>query len=232
MILGMAGGVLLGVKAESLVPAALFIWFSTLLDCADGQLARLQKSASPIGRILDGSIDYVVGLSVFAGIGIRGAPAVSSTAWWGIVLAAGASYALQAMMYDLFRTEYLEVAGKGKSRREGRAIPVIAPGQNRSRMFQRMYDRYAGFQRFLGSWLGAVEDDERTRRHLRIWGLNGTSTHVLVLVAACFLNRLDLYLMYLIVVGNGLTMGLILAWQSRNNESTRQQHNETTTIEF
>ena len=214
MVLGVGGGILLGMTPElDLLPAALFIWLSALLDCADGQLARLQKSASPMGRILDGLIDYAVGISIFVGIGVRGNPAVSESAWWCAVGGAGASYALQAMVYDLFRTEYLKIAGTGRSTREVQAIPGAAPMRNGSGVVHWMYARYAACQQVLGTWLGGIEDDERTSRHLRIWGLNGTSTHVVFLIVACLAARVDLYLIYLIVMGNAFMLIMILMWQ-------------------
>ncbi|MBI4418242.1 MAG: CDP-alcohol phosphatidyltransferase family protein, partial [Ignavibacteriales bacterium] len=183
MIAGVGGGILLGVSAESgLVLAVFLLWLSTVLDCADGQLARLQHSTSSAGRIVDGIIDYAVGIAVFAGIGFRGNPLVSDTAWWGIVGAAGMSYALQAMMYDLFRTEYLgslptrEFTGPPKDTRRSASL-LTSDG-----LTGRISSRYSHYQKRFGEWLGTVEDNEPTRRHLRLWGLNGTSTHMLVLI--------------------------------------------------
>jgi phosphatidylglycerophosphate synthase len=44
--------------------AGLLIFLSAVLDCADGQLARMRKSFSAFGRALDGTADSLVMLSV------------------------------------------------------------------------------------------------------------------------------------------------------------------------
>ena len=41
-----------------------------VFDCADGQLARLKKNGTRVGRIIDGLIDYVTAVATFTGIGI------------------------------------------------------------------------------------------------------------------------------------------------------------------
>lgn len=44
--------------------AALLLTVSVALDCADGQLARMRKSSSPFGRMLDGVADLLVIIAV------------------------------------------------------------------------------------------------------------------------------------------------------------------------
>ena len=47
--------------------AGLLIFLSAVFDCADGQLARMRKSSSPFGRMLDGLADLAVSVSVVVG---------------------------------------------------------------------------------------------------------------------------------------------------------------------
>lgn len=54
-----------------LVAAAAVFEFSFVLDCADGQLARLRKMASPIGHLLDFLMDELKAMLVFGCIAIR-----------------------------------------------------------------------------------------------------------------------------------------------------------------
>jgi phosphatidylglycerophosphate synthase len=51
--------------------AALLYEFSFVLDCADGQLARLRKVASPIGHLLDFLMDELKAMLVFACVAVR-----------------------------------------------------------------------------------------------------------------------------------------------------------------
>ena len=54
-----------------LVAAALVFELSFVLDCADGQLARLRKIASPIGHLLDFLMDELKAMLVYASIAVR-----------------------------------------------------------------------------------------------------------------------------------------------------------------
>ncbi len=54
-----------------LVAAALVFEFSFVLDCADGQLARLRKVASPIGHLLDFLMDELKAMLLFGCVSVR-----------------------------------------------------------------------------------------------------------------------------------------------------------------
>jgi phosphatidylglycerophosphate synthase len=54
-----------------LVMAALVYEFSFLLDCADGQLARIRKIASPAGHLLDFLMDELKAMFIFGAVAIR-----------------------------------------------------------------------------------------------------------------------------------------------------------------
>ena len=68
IVLGVAAGacMLLGPQRD-LWLAGLLIFASAVVDCADGQLARLRKASSPFGRMLDGLADLAVSISVVLG---------------------------------------------------------------------------------------------------------------------------------------------------------------------
>jgi hypothetical protein len=54
-----------------LVAAALVFELSFILDCADGQLARLRKVASPLGHLLDFLMDELKAMFIFGAIAVR-----------------------------------------------------------------------------------------------------------------------------------------------------------------
>jgi archaetidylinositol phosphate synthase len=64
---GLAAAVELG--RGSLVAAALLVQLKTLLDNADGQLARLTGRTSEFGRYLDSELDLLVNAALFAALG-------------------------------------------------------------------------------------------------------------------------------------------------------------------
>jgi phosphatidylglycerophosphate synthase len=53
------------------VAAALVLELSFVLDCADGMLARLRKTASPLGHLLDFLMDELKAMFLYAAIAIR-----------------------------------------------------------------------------------------------------------------------------------------------------------------
>jgi hypothetical protein len=54
-----------------LVVAALVFEFSFVLDCADGQLARLRKIASPLGHLLDFLMDELKAMFIYGCVAVR-----------------------------------------------------------------------------------------------------------------------------------------------------------------
>jgi len=66
--LGVSAGVCMFVTFEyHLVVAGLTLFLSAVLDCADGQLARMRGTSSVFGRMLDGTADLVVSTAVVLG---------------------------------------------------------------------------------------------------------------------------------------------------------------------
>ena len=71
MIIGAIGGLLYILDSStSLIFAGILLVVYDVLDCADGQLARIKKNGTTIGRILDGFADYIVSIFVYIGIGL------------------------------------------------------------------------------------------------------------------------------------------------------------------
>jgi len=64
---GLAAAV--GVGRGSFLAAALLVQLKTLLDNADGQLARLTGRTSAFGRYLDSEVDLLVNAALFAALG-------------------------------------------------------------------------------------------------------------------------------------------------------------------
>ena len=126
MFLGSAAGVLFGFGTlTSVVFGAALYFTSNILDCADGQIARLKKNGTKVGRIVDGFIDYIVSVFVFFGIafGLIQQYSVHETSLYGnsafhldpylyiwiISILGGISSAIQAFYFDFYRNKFLEV---------------------------------------------------------------------------------------------------------------------------
>ncbi len=67
-----AGAMIAGLLGWTwLIIAAAVFEFSFVLDCADGQLARLRKTASPLGHLLDFLMDELKAMLIFGCVAVR-----------------------------------------------------------------------------------------------------------------------------------------------------------------
>jgi archaetidylinositol phosphate synthase len=113
-----AAGILAAVELGrgSLLAAALLVQLKTLLDNADGQLARLTGRTSAFGRYLDSEVDLLVNAGLFAAL-------AWSTAQPALALAA--FLALTSVLSLNFNAERLSRAGSAEPDPEGRATAVL-----------------------------------------------------------------------------------------------------------
>ena len=90
-------------------------YIAIVLDCSDGQVARLTNSGTQFGRFLDGLVDSVNFIAVYAVLGLRmmlkETIPFTSIRWYGYVwialLVSGYFHAEQARMADYFRSLHL-----------------------------------------------------------------------------------------------------------------------------
>ena len=111
---GIAAAVELG--RGSLLAAALLVQLKTLLDNADGQLARLTGRTSAFGRYLDSEIDLLVNVALFA--------ALAWTAGQAAVALAG-FLALTSVLSLNFNAERLSRGAVAEPDPGGRATAVL-----------------------------------------------------------------------------------------------------------
>lgn len=111
---GMAAAVELG--RGSLIAAALLVQLKTLLDNADGQLARLTGRISAFGRYLDSEVDLLVNAALFA--------ALAWTTGQAAVALAG-FLALTSVLSLNFNAERLSRAAVAEPEAHGRATSLL-----------------------------------------------------------------------------------------------------------
>ena len=96
--------------------------FAAVLDCCDGQIARLTHTSSQLGRVLDGTVDITNFLAIYIVLGLRmmkeNIP-FTGTPWsfyiWIVIIVAMYCHASQARMGDYYRGLHLYFL-KGSSR--------------------------------------------------------------------------------------------------------------------
>jgi hypothetical protein len=235
MIIGVIGGALYGAgTAGATLLAGVLIILYDVLDCSDGQLARLKQNGTRIGRILDGFADYIVNIVIYLGIGIGFAShADYPVAWWLLTIAAGISNTVHAMFVDFYRNRFLDVVLERVNlfdedlesfRREYEELKA-SKGSLFERVVIWMYLRYSSLQQRLtkmANGRGAAiryrpeEYYRRNRRVLRMWLLLGPTSQITFLVVCSLVNRLDIYVLGLVVAGN-LWAALLFYLQHRVN---------------
>ncbi|HWA07348.1 MAG TPA: CDP-alcohol phosphatidyltransferase family protein [Ignavibacteria bacterium] len=160
LTIGSTAGIMFGFGGYTfLVIGAILYFTSNVLDCADGQIARLKKNGTKVGRIVDGFVDYIVSIFIFLGIGIGLAREYhwhevnlwgnSFLQWdpvvyiWVTAILGGISSAVQAFYFDFYRNKFLEVV-------YGRAQNIIEEIKEYDDERQRLEENGShGFQRFL-----------------------------------------------------------------------------------
>lgn len=111
-----AGVVMLSHAAYKMQIGAALIFLSAVLDCADGQLARMRKTSSAFGRMLDGTADLVtMGAVVPATVFLIWRS--FATPWWAGITAVMlcivtiVTSSFHTTMYDHYKNVFLRLTG-------------------------------------------------------------------------------------------------------------------------
>jgi Phosphatidylglycerophosphate synthase len=97
----------------SIIGICLLI-FANILDCVDGQLARLTGIKSAIGRILDGMAGDVWFASIYIGFACRLMDVYGTFWFFGLAVLSGLSHLVQANITDYYKTLHLFFISKEK----------------------------------------------------------------------------------------------------------------------
>lgn len=93
-----------------LVLSAFLLFVSVLFDCSDGMLARLSKTSSRFGMLLDGAMDFVVGASFWAAMVWATMPTWLGRWGWPCAVVILLSFVLHCALYDHFRNRFVQVS--------------------------------------------------------------------------------------------------------------------------
>jgi len=106
MIMGILSGIYFARCSPFL--AGLFALAANVLDCADGQLARLKGISSKLGKALDGLADVIANISMLVGTAwgmIRSSHDPAWTVFWALF--AFFSLGFHIMLFDHFKNELI-----------------------------------------------------------------------------------------------------------------------------
>lgn len=223
-----------GSRAACSYGALLFMIYN-IIDCSDGQLARLKKNGTPAGRIIDGMADYISTIAVFLGLGV-GYPdhRYQFGYWWLLLIVAGASNLFQSVVVDYYRNRFLDYILQKKSTFE-EDLDSFKQEYNRikdqrgkwfDRWIIKAYFKYSALQRKLtakkeGVKLFTASPQEYYKKNkvaIRLWVLIGPTAQVTILMICSFLNRFDIF--FWLIIGLFNAIGVIMLIVQRNIDKT------------
>lgn len=212
---------------------------SAIVDCSDGQLARMRQSSSRFGRMLDGLVDAIVQIAVL--------PAVVAHLGWehraepraALLWVVGGVVAvltgiMHTTLYDHFKNVYL--VHTQLTRREGNDDPEDVESAYAGMKSQglrlldalrfAMYRRYVPQQRALLGWIDPsiparyslmpAYSIERAalyrllhRRVMRAWTFYGIGTHIFGLGVAMITGHVGAYVVARALVFNAALLVLV-----------------------
>jgi hypothetical protein len=231
---GVLAGIMYGFGGkDALISAGILLIIYDVLDCSDGQLARLKKNGTLTGRIVDGFSDWVVSAAIYLGIGF-GYANVSEHPFimWLVVVAAGATNALHSILLDFYRNRFMDnilnrANTLGDSLKEFEheyATLNNVRGRHFDRFILWLYLKYSSLQiKFSSGNDNRFNADDYYRKNrgiLHFWTYLGPTTEFTFLIICSFLNRIDIFMWGLIVTGN-LYAGLLFFIQSRINHTLK-----------
>jgi hypothetical protein len=212
----------LGTK-QSFVYAGILYGLTRVLDCADGMIARLKKNGTPVGRIVDGIVDYVNAIAVYVGMGIGLSKSGLSFPVnpWIIIAVAGFCMAAHAMINDYYKQEFrVHALGEQTSNREEKKVfesELLKLKKNKSKpVDQYIIKIFLKYLKIQGSGNPPkVKYDQKkyyqiNKVLMRFWTTTATSTYILMIMISAFLFELKIFFFFSIVAAN---IWILILWR-------------------
>ncbi len=194
---------------------AIFYLLYNILDCSDGQLARLKNNGTPVGRIIDGIADYIATTAVYIGIAVGFAYRTPRPYFWlSMLMIAGLSAVFHGILVDYYRTRFLYYVKRTtvnlelqieNFKKEYESIRN-QKGKRFDRMVLQIYFKYSALQRLLVArkkktklFIATPQEYfQKNKIIIRVWLILGPTTELTALVICSFFNRFDLFIWIII----------------------------------
>lgn len=210
--------------AQGFLWGALWYGVANVLDCGDGMLARLKRSGTPLGRLVDGVVDWVSSIAIFYGLGVGMSAYFGSALYWLLAIAAGILSGYHAMIFDKRQQEYI-TAVRNEENFFQREISKVQRELHTSR------SRFRRLVLGVYTWyLRAQAETDKTKhaptacstetyriyhsRIMRWWTWLGPTTNRTLLIIAGILSRPDWFCWTVIFPLTIYLLGM-MRWQNR-----------------
>ena len=202
----------------------LLLVFANILDCVDGQLARLTGIKSAIGRILDGFAGDIWFASIYVGFALRLSYEYGTYWFFALAVVSGLSHLVQANITDYYKTLHLYFISKDKGAEFQSLEQVIARHKEMklgiNKTFYFLYRGYTllqvkatpALQRMLQSLHAKYGDDspenvriafrKQSRELMRYIDLLTFNGRTIVMFIVVLVGEVWVYFLYEIIVLN------------------------------
>ena len=222
---GVVAGLLLYDGRLGLLGFALLIVHS-VIDSADGQLARMTGRTTELGRILDGVAGYMTHAAVYGAIVAGFLGRGGSVTIVALALLSAISNITHAQLYDYFRTSYATIVIEGVVPRARPAATVARWAGTLVRIYERTQRRLIGSHSEVEAAVaarsvdGVVSDADRVRYRayfywpVRGWNFLGDNTRIYAIGVLAWMHHLDWFFAFVLVPMNA-AMAALWWWQRR-----------------
>jgi hypothetical protein len=236
IVMGIMGGFFyaFGLHSSCIIGALFYLLFN-ILDCSDGQLARLKKNGTSVGRLIDGIADYIAAVAVYAGIAIGYSNSEQGPSRIVILLAlAGLSTIIQESLVDYYRTRFLDIVLKRKSTFEEGLEEYRNEYEKIRNVKGKWFDRIVIFiylfyskaqvklaarkkrEKFFTS--NSQDYFKRNRIIIRFWVFIGPSAKITALIVCSLFCRFDIFF-YIVIGGFNILAALLWIIQHKIDKS-------------
>ncbi|MCK4889798.1 MAG: CDP-alcohol phosphatidyltransferase family protein [Candidatus Aminicenantes bacterium] len=241
MIAGIISGIFFSFgDKKSFIYGGLFYLLCHIFDLIDGMIARLKKNGTPLGRIIDGWVDYITSVAVFIGLYIGFLKGKFDLPFGALIItiAAGASMILHSVIIDYYRQQYL-------SSSTGRNKTISEDYRKFQRRFHYIKSRRGNYieKLLLFVYLGYTKvqvtgtrdkakvlikkNTKASKILLVFWNMIGVSTHRFFLILGVLLYQPMIFFFYVIVFCNVLLLVLYpIQWKVDKREDPVSDRSE------
>ncbi len=252
MLVGITGGafILVG-TGPALVLGGLLLWAASILDGADGILARAKGLSSQFGRALDGAADAVVAVAtVFPAVYHLWVTQHDVLMLW---LAVPTIYmaVTHMVLYDYYKEHYLretrlDRGGEGEDAAVLKKkdisdkpwlirfivkyvfIPYVESGERFARLTNPLAARGAVKYRRTEETVAIFR--KHNRGPMQLWAAISLCPHSYLMAIAILFDRIDIYLWFRLV-GANILLALAVLWQRRASARTLAELGQVTELQ-
>lgn len=212
------GAALLFAVNRALPLAGLLVLLKSMLDAADGALARARGRPSRVGRFLDSVCDFVVMGAVCIGIAIGRGGGLDN---FGLALIAWLCATLQGSVFSYYYVRYRAESGGDTTSRidESKSAGYAWDNALALRVLHTLYTLIYAWQDALMHWIDrrlAPTPHPLRRDFLTATTVLGLGTQLLVIAVCAFLNQPGWALWLFTTVFNGYALTLLLVRRQLN----------------